>query len=339
MPFELSEEQELIRRTAREFAEKSVQPAADAMDRNARFPREVQQGLAELGFWGLAAPAEHGGAGMDLVSLVVAVEEVARRSGSAAAVLLAHNVALKALPAPWVAKGASGEAIVTLSLGEGPLASSLRGSEALAGTARLFPLAGEATAALAPHTAGGWVVVPREAPGVAWVPEGTLGLRGAQLGQVVLRDARLARATGDLSVPLSLGLAALATGLGQAAVEESVKFAKDRIQFGKPIATYEGIRARLAEMAALTDAGRALTLQAAALADRGEPAARLAAEAKTVATEAASAGTRLGIKLHGGSGFLKDFPAERLNRDARMLPLLGGDTAAQRVLAARGLLG
>lgn len=337
MPFELSEEQELIRRTAREFAERSLQPVAEAMDREARFPREVQQGLAELGFWGLLVPQEHGGAGLDLVSFCAALEELARRSGSAAAVVLAHNVAARELPG-WAERLASGEELATLCLGQGPLAAQLQGQETLTGASRPYPLAGAAAVGLAPHPTGGWVVVPKDAPGASWTAEGTMGLRGARLGQLVLRSFKGEDCQADLEVPRSLGLAAIAVGLGQASVEEGAKFARDRVQFGKPIASFEGVRARLAEMSTSTDAARALTLQAASLADRGEAAARLAAEAKALATEAASQATRLCVKLHGGSGFLKDFPAERLNRDARMLPLLGGETATQRDLAAKAIL-
>lgn len=337
MPFELSEEQELIRRTAREFADKSLQPLAEAMDREARFPREVQRGLAELGFWGLLVPAEHGGAGLDLVSFCAALEELARRSGSAAAVVLTHNVAAREMPGR-AERLASGEELATLCLGQGPLAAQLQGQEALTGASRPYPLAGAAAVGLAPHPAGDWVVVPQDAAGASWTTEGTMGLRGARLGQLVLRSFKGERCQAELEVPRSLGLAGVAVGLGQASVEEGAKFAKDRVQFGKPIASFEGVRARLAEMATSIDAARALTLQAASLADRGEPAARLAAEAKAMATEAASQATRLCVKLHGGSGFLKDFPAERLNRDARMLPLLGGDTFAQRDLAAKAIL-
>lgn len=337
MPFELSEEQELIRRTAREFADQVVQPAAEGIDRQARFPAEVRQGLADLGFWGLAVPAEQGGAGLDLTAFAVALEELARRSASVATVLLAHNLAARAAPS-WAARLASGEHLGSIVLAEGPLAARLQGGEALAGSARPVPLAGVASVALLPHPQGGWAVVPKDAPGAAWVPEATMGLRGAQLGMAVLRGTKAERAQADLAVPRSLGLAAIAVGLGQSAVEESIKFAKDRVQFGKPIASFEGIRARIADMSSTIGAARALTLQAAAAADKGEPAARLAAEAKLLATEAASVGTRSAIRLHGGSGFLKDFAAERLNRDARMLPLLGGETAAQRDVAARALL-
>lgn len=337
MPFELSEEQRLISGTAREFADKVLQPVAETMDRKATFPKEVHQGLAELGFWGLLVPAEHGGAGLDHVSLVVALDELARRSASAAAVLLAHNAAARALP-QHAARLASGEHLASLALAAGPQATHLQGQDALHGAARLFPLAGHAHVALAPHPAGGWAAVSKDLAGAAWVREGTLGLRGAELGQLVLNGAKAPRVAADVDLVRTLGLAAIATGLAQAAVEESVKFAKDRQQFNKPIAAFEGIRARIADMGTGVDAARALTLVAAAMADKGEPAARLAAEAKVLATEAASVQTRSAIRLHGGSGFLKDFVAERLNRDARMLPLFGGDNFAQRDLAAKALL-
>lgn len=330
VPFELSEEQELIRRTAREFADQVVQPAATPMDREARFPAEVQKGLAELGFWGLLAPAERGGAGLDLVSFVVALEEVARRSGSAAAVLLAHNLAARLAPDPRLA---SGDVLGSACLGAGPLAIQVQGRDALTGVARLFPLSGRAAVAVMP-VGERWVAIDG-----AWAAEATMGLRGAELGQLVLRNATARALEGDLAMPRALGLAAIAVGLGQASVEEGVRFAKDRVQFNQPLANFEAVRARLADMAGSIDAARALTLQAAAAADRGQPAERLAAEAKWQATEAASQATRACVKLHGGAGFLKDFAAERLNRDARMLPLLGGETAAQRDAAGRAVLG
>lgn len=338
MPFEPSAEEDLIRRTAREFAEKRLAPLSEGIDRGARLHPEVQEGLAKLGLLGLLPPEERGGAGLGLVSLALVLEELARRSGSVAAVVLAHNLAASALPAQEARRFASGEALATLALAEGPLASSLHGEDALWGSARLFPLAGRAALGLVPHPSGGWAVAPREAEGIAWAREATLGLRGAELGQVVLRGARLPRLEAELAVPRGVGLAAIAAGLGQAAVEESVRFAKDRVQFGQPIGNFEAVRARLADMAAGIDAGRALALQAAGLADRGQAAARLAAEAKALATEAAAQATRAAIKLHGGAGFLKDFPVERLHRDARMLPLLGGVTERQRDLAARALL-
>lgn len=338
MPFELSEEQELIRRTAREFADKALLPVAEAMDRKAHFPKELQGALADLGFWGLAVPAERGGAGLDLTALCVALDEVARRSASAATVLLAHNLAARAAPAAEAAKLASGEALGTVCLADAGQALQLRGKATLDGTARPFPLAGQASLALVPHPAGGWAMLPREAQGVAWVPEAALGLRGAQLGAVVLRGVGAERVEASMQVELSLGLAAIAVGLAQAATEESVKFAKDRQQFNRPIASFEGIRARIADMSTGVDAARALMLHAASLADKGQPAQRAAAEAKLLATETASVQTRSAIRLHGGSGFLKDFAAERLNRDARMLPLLGGESFAQREVAAKALL-
>jgi butyryl-CoA dehydrogenase len=338
MPFALSEEQALIRRTAREFADKVLAPVAVDMDKQGAFPKEVREGLAELGFWGLAIPAEHGGAGLDLTSLAMALEEMARRSASAAVVLLGHSLAAMAAPA-WAPRLASGEALGSIVLADGALAAQWQGQGPLTGSARLLPLAGTAAVALVPAPQGGFAVVPKDAPGAAWFVEPTLGLRGARLGQVVLRSTKVEHTAADLGVVRSVGLAAIATGLAQAAVEESVKFALDRQQFHKPIASFEGIRARIADMGAGVDASRALLLTAAAAHDAGQPAVRLAAEAKVLATEAASVQTRSAIRLHGGSGFLKDFAAERLNRDARMLPLLGGDSYAQRDLAARSLLG
>ena len=206
------------------------------------------------------------------------------------------------------------------------------------GAARPVPMAGAAAVALVPHPAGGFAVVPKADHSAAWVSEATMGLRGAQWGQIVLRQARSERVHPEVGVVRDLGLAALAVGLAQAAVEESVRFAKDRTQFNKPIASFEGIRARIGDHGIGVDAARALTLQAAAVADKGQPAARLAAEAKVLATETASRETRSAIRLHGGSGFLKDFAAERLNRDARMLPLLGAPTAEARDAAAQALL-
>jgi butyryl-CoA dehydrogenase len=340
MPFELSGEQELIRRSAREFGDQVLAGLAEAADREARFPPEAAKGLAELGLAGLLVGQEHGGAGLDALSLVVVLEELARRSGGIATALLSHNLAARALAgsahAELLPRLAAGQEWATSCLAEGPLAAQLQGSDALWGAARPFPLAGAASVAVLPHPAGGLAAVRGQ--GLRWVPESTLGLRSAAMGSLVLVDAPAARLSADIDVVRSLGLASVAVGLGQASIEESTRFAKDRVQFGKPIAAFDGVRARLADMAASIDAGRALTLQASARLDAGQPAAREAAEAKLVATEAASQATRAGIKLHGGSGFLKDFAAERLNRDARMLPLLGGDSAAQRSVAARQLL-
>lgn len=377
MPFHLTSDQELIRKTVRELTEEFRGKPAEHVDRAREYPREMLGKLAQLGLLGMLVPADKGGAGTDTVSFALAIEEVARASGTLALVLNNAN----ALGTFAVAKAGEAELV-------GSLMPSLMTGEKLVAWAMTEPNAGSDWAAMATrarrdeavgyvlngsksfvvgaHDAAYFVVfakvpgtqgltallVPADAPGVAVAPrESTMTMRGSDMSQVFFKNVNvpaanrlgaegagtdLARECQSLA---ALGGAAIAVGLMQASLEDSVTYSGDREQFRMPIKRFQAIQFLIADMEVKVDASRLMTLAAADQRDRGEDFETSAAKAKLFAGEAARFVTQKGLRIHGGTGFMRDIPLERYNRDARSLSIYAGTSEAERAQIAAKTLG
>lgn len=375
MPLLLSPEQELIKRVVREFAEKELGPEAAAIDRESRFPPDHHVRMAPLGLLGMFLPSEEGGAGTDTLSFAVAVEEVARVSGTDAALLillnttvthLLHGTCTTTQRAEYLRPSVRGERIGAAGLVEESGGSSLAdvrtsatpraGGYTLEGSKAFVALAGVAdyylVLAQVPAQGPTLFVVDRGAPGLFFTePESKLGLRGLPLAEMYLNRVNVSetaivgsvgQAQSHLHEPLllaRLGVAAGLVGLTQAALEQSFEFARSRTQFGQPIAQFGAIRGFLADVQADLEAARATTYGAAALRDSGKEYEEEIYEARLLAHRIAVKGTRIAHKIHGGAGFMRDLPLERVSRDVRTLMHLWDAQDIVRSRLAAHLLG
>jgi alkylation response protein AidB-like acyl-CoA dehydrogenase len=348
---------------------------AEHVDREREFPAGHLKALAQMGLTGMLVPAEQGGPGTDTVSFVLALEEVARASGTLALVLNNVNalgsypVALKAgddVRASVLPPLLTGEKIAAWALAEPQAGSDVSGvltrAEKKGESYRLNGLKSFVTAA--PHAS--WFItfarvkgaegltaflVPADAKGVLVAPpERTMPVRGSDMAQVFLKDVQvpathrlgdeggaLAWAAGCQELA-SLGGAAIALGLMQAAFEDAVAYTGQREQFRTPLKKFQAIQFQVSELDLQIRAARLLTYAAADRRDRGEDASADIAAAKLHAGEAAKMVTQKSIRIHGGTGFMRDLPVERYNRDARAMSIYAGTSEAQRaILAARAL--
>ncbi|HET6611034.1 MAG TPA: acyl-CoA dehydrogenase [Kofleriaceae bacterium] len=377
MNFDLTEDQAMVQKTARDFATQEVLPAAAAIDRDHRHPDELVKKLAELGFLGMAVPEAWGGAGLDHVSYVVAMEEIARACASTAVIMSVNN---SLVCDPILRFGTDEQKRTTLL----PLASG----EKLGCFALSEPEAGSDAAAqttIARRDGDEWVIsgtknwitngpvadvmvlfamtdkprghrgissfiVPMNTAGVrCGTPDDKLGIRGSKSAQIFLDDVRL---PGDallgevghgFKVAMStldggrIGIAAQALGIARACLDDSLAYATQRKTFGKPIAEHQTIQFKLADMATEVDAARLLTLSAAALKDRGEPYGKAAAMAKLYASDVANRAAREAVQIFGGNGYVTEFPVERHFRDAKITEIYEGTSEIQRLVIANYL--
>ena len=379
MQFQLTDEQTMIRDTARDFSETELLPRATQHDREEKLDPVVFEKFTELGFWGLTGPAEHGGAGLGNVELSLVLEEVNRACASTGVTLSVHNSLVtgpikkfgtEEQKKAWLPKLATGEVIGAYCLTE-PNAGS--DAAALATTARLdgdsWVLDGTKVWVTNGGIAGVYVVyartepkasrakgisafiVPRETKGVkVGKHEKKTGIRGSSTTEVILDGVRIPKADllGELNKGFMIamdtldggriGIASQAVGIGRACLEASVKYSKEREQFGQPIANYQAIQWKLADMSTRIDAARMLTWKAAWLRDRGEKCTQAASEAKLFASQTANFAADECLQIHGGAGYTDHFHVERLFRDARITEIYEGATDVQRIVIARSVL-
>jgi alkylation response protein AidB-like acyl-CoA dehydrogenase len=374
--FELTDEQQLIRDTVREFALTRVAPVAEELDREARFPYELVAEMAELGLMGIPIPEEYGGAGSDTVSYAIAVEELTRIDSSVAITVAAHT-SLGTMPIylygseeqkqEWLPRLASGEALAAFGLTE-PNAGSdagatrtraeLRGGSWIVNGSKMFITnAGTditACVTITALTGDGEIsniVVPNGAPGYEIsAPMHKLGWRASDTRELSFHDCAVPEANllggrgkgfrqfleildgGRISV------AAMGVGLAQGAYDLALAYAKERHQFGKPIAEFQAVQFALADMATEIDAGRALVHRAAWLKDRGKAFALAAAQAKLYTGLLSNRAVNAALQIHGGYGFMDEFAISRLYRDQKILEIGEGTNEVQRMVIAK-LLG
>jgi alkylation response protein AidB-like acyl-CoA dehydrogenase len=376
---DLTQEQELIRKTARDFAEREIAPYAAAWDREERFPAEVLEKMKPLGFLGAPIPTEYGGMGVDAVSYSCIIEEIARADSSVRSII-SVNCSLVGLTIlkwgteeqkrTWLPRLSSGEMLGCFGLtepgaGSDPGAMQARakregdgwvinGSKmfitngSIAGVALVF-------ANVNPEAGPKGVtcfIVPTDSSGfVANEIHGKLGLRASSTAELVLTDvhvpgdAVLGETGEGMKIALSaldngrVGLAASCVGLAQASLDAALAYAKERKQFGKPIAGFQLVQEMLAEMHVEIEAARLLTRRAAFMKDKGLRNTLEASVAKFYASEAAVKCTNLAIQVHGGYGYIDEYPVGRYLRDARVTTLYEGTSQIQKLIIGRHLTG
>jgi alkylation response protein AidB-like acyl-CoA dehydrogenase len=378
MDLRLTNDQQLLKKAIREFAESEVAPGASERDELGRFPSELIPKLGALGLLGIMIPEEYGGSGYDTLSAVIIMEELARVDAATALIVGSHNSLCsghilafgderqKKTYLPPLAAGQKLGAWALTEPGSGSDAASMRSRAVLDGSS--WVIRGDKQFITQGSTAGTYVVmaatdpslgakgisafiVERGAPGLdVGKVEKKLGVRASDTAALHFDDVRVPKenllgALNDgfrnvLAVldAARIGMAALAVGVAQGALDESLKYASQRRQFGKPIVEHEAIQWMLADMATEIDAARLLTFRAAMLRDRGAPFQRAASQAKLYASEAAMRATSKAIQIHGGYGFLKDSPVERYYRDAKLCEIGEGTSEIQRMVIARDLL-
>ena len=375
MQLDLTPEHELVRRTVREFAEERVAPVAEELDRESRFPYEIVAGLAELGLMGMTIPERYGGAGTDTLSYAIAIEELTRVDSSVAITVAAHT-SLGTMPIylfgterqreEWLPRLASGERLAAFGLtepGAGSDAGATRttaalrdGSWVVNGSKIFITNAGTDITACVTITARTGadeisnLIVPNGTPGyeiskpmkkMGWhasdtrelafedcaVPEGNLlGERGRGYHQFLeILDG------GRISV------AAMGVGLAQGAYDLAAAYARERQQFGRPIAKFQAVQFKLADIATEIEAGRGLVYRAAWLKDQGRPFAKEAAMAKLYTGELSNRAANWALQIHGGYGYMEEYAISRLYRDQKILEIGEGTNEVQRMVIARHL--
>lgn len=378
MNFELTEEQRQIRRTVQEFAQTEIAPHVMEWDEAQHFPREVISKLGELGFLGIVFPQEYGGAGMGYQEYAILIEELARVDGSIALSVAAHNslcsghiylMGTEEQKQKFLVPLARGEKIGAWGLTEPEAGSDAGGTRTTAvrdgdsyvlngsKTFTTHGSVGDICVAMAVTNPGkhhkgiSAFIVERGTPGFrSGKHENKLGMRASDTAEVIFEDCRVPASnrlgeegegfTGSLRVLDGgrISIAALGVGLGQGALDVSLKYSKQRKQFGKTISEFQAIQWKLADMETQVEAARWLTYRAAWLYDQKKKTTMESAIAKLYAGEVAVQAASEAVQIHGGYGFIKDYPAEKFYRDAKLCTIGEGTSEIQRLVIARELL-
>ena len=374
----LSPEQEMVQRTAREFARERVLPLAHEIDERKKVPDEIVREMGELGFMGIEVPERYGGAGLDALSYVLVVEEINRACASTGVILCSH-ASLAVAPIlrwgsesqkqRWLPDLASGKKLGCFALSEPASGSDAKAMRTMArrdgdewvlnGTKNFITNGARADVCVVfaqtdvslGHKGIVAFVVEKGTPGFSLGKlESKLGIRGSDTAQLVFQDCRVPAANmlGEVGqgfrIALStldggrISIAAQAVGIARACLEDSLAYAKERQAFGKPIVEHQAIQQMLADMATEIDAARLLTWNAATLKDRGEPHILAAAEAKLFASTIAVDAARDCVQIFGGYGYLADFPAERHYRDAKITEIYEGTSEIMKLVIAEEML-
>jgi len=375
---EYTEEQRLIRETTREFAARELRPDARRWDAEGAFPPALVPKLAALGLLGMIIPQEYGGSGLDMASMALAIEAVAWGDGGVALTVASHNslcaghivrAGTEAQKRAYLPRLASGAALGAWGLtepGSGSDAGALatratrRGGRWVLNGTKVFVTQGSIaglyvlmarTDPEAGHQGISAFIVERGTPGLrVGKHEDKLGVRSSDTAEVFLEDCevpsdQMLGASGEgyrdaLRVLEGgrIGIGAMALGLGRAALEASVAYARERRAFGQPIAEFQAIQWMLADMATELDAAELLVMEAASRAAAGLPYRLHSSMAKLYASEAAARAAARAVQIHGGYGFIKDYIVERIYRDVKLCEIGEGTSEVQRILIAREVL-
>jgi butyryl-CoA dehydrogenase len=378
MDFDLTEEQRLVRDTARDFAAREIAPKASEIDKSSRWPAEIVKKMGELGFLGMAVPEEYGGAGLDNLSYALVMEEISAACASCGVIMSVNN-SLFCDPIYKFGTEAQKKEVLTAcasgqKLGCFGLTEPMSGSDA------------QTMATNAEKTADGWVLngaknwitngphadyilvfcvtdrsgakikhtaflVPKGTPGYTQAhPDHKLGIHGAHSCTVFFENCRLPESAvvGNVGEGFKvamatldggrIGIASQALGIAKASLDVSVSYAKERKSFGVPIAQHQAIQFMLSDMATELDAARLLTWRAAIMKDHKQRHSLESAEAKLYASEMATRVAHKAIQIHGGYGYSSEFPVERHYRDARITEIYEGTSEIQRIVIAASLL-
>jgi len=378
MDFELSEEQRLLEESAARFAREEIAPIAAHYDRTSEFPREIIRRAWELGLASTSLPAEYGGVGLSLVDSCLVVEKIAWGCAGFGTSIMCNDLGLMPIILAgsedqrrrWLRPCAETFSLVSFCLSEPDAGSDVAGLQLLAerdgpdyrltGTKCWITNGGEADLYTVFATLDRQVrhrgvcafVVPADSPGITrGKKEDKMGQRASDTRAIGFDGVRvpaaqrlgeegegfkIAMRTLDRTRPL---IGALATGIAQRALDESVAYARQRKAFGAPIGSFQAVQFMLADMAKDVEASRLLTLQSASMIDRGRRASKHSSFAKCFATDAAMRVTTDAVQIFGGNGYTKEYPVEKLMRDAKLMQIYEGTNQIQRLVIARELLG
>lgn len=378
MDFELPEDIAALKKTVRDFCEKHVKDQAREWDRTETFPMETVRELGKLGLLGIRIPEEFGGAGMGALAVAVVVEEIARYDGSLALTVASHNglgtshirmFANAEQKAKYLPRLATGEFLGAWGLTEPGSGSDSAGMKTTAVKKGDAWVINGAKMFITQGTVGDSFVVlavtdpAKKQKGItAFILEkgmkgftqrsihGKLGMRSSDTAElhfdnVEVPDSQRLGEIGNGFIDTMkildggrITIGALSVGLGRGAIEESVKYAKDRQAFGHPIADFQAIQWMLADMKTENDAARLLVYRSAALADAGQPYSREASIGKLFASETATRACNKAVQIHGGYGYTREFPVERYLRDAKLCEIGEGTSEIQRTIIAKHIL-
>jgi alkylation response protein AidB-like acyl-CoA dehydrogenase len=375
---ELTEDQIAIKNTIREFAEKKIKPVIMEYDEAQKFPTELLKELGELGFLGILFPEEYGGAGLGYVEFEIIIEELARIDPSIALSVAAHNglctnhiytFANEDLKKKYVPDLATGKKIGAWGLTEpfsGSDAAAMRTVAEKAGDHYIL----NGSKSLITHGKYGETAVvmavtdkdkkqkgisafilEKGMPGFsAGKKENKLGMRSSETSQLIFENCKVPAENliGEEGMGFiqamqvleggRISIASLSVGLAQGCLDESIKYSKEREQFGKPLSDFQATQFKLANIKTDIEAARMLTLRAAFMKDKGLPNKKEAAIAKLFASEIAEKAASEAVQIHGGYGFMKDYPVEKFYRDVKLLTIGEGTSEIQRIVIAKDLL-
>ena len=378
MDFELTEEQKMLKTMAQDFATKELEPIAAQIDEESRFPEENVKKMGELGLTGIGLPEEYGGSGGGATELCLVIEEMSRVCAATSAILMASTgLAGEPLyvygnedqKKRFVTPVATGEKLAAFALTEAGAGSDPAALETTAthhnngyllnGTKIFITNGAEAGIILVfattdkslRHKGITAFVIEKDTPGfTVGKHENKLGIRASSTVELVFEDCfvpeenRLGNEGDGFKIALSaidasrVTVGAQALGIAQGAFDKALTYAKERQQFGQPIANFQAIQWMLADMATQIDAARLLTYRAAYLQDKGQPFVKEASMAKVFAAEASSFVTNKAIQIYGGYGYVKEYPLERYLRDAKITEIYEGTSEMQRMTIARQLI-
>ena len=378
MDFDLTPEQQQLRDVAREFARAELGDKIAPYDERHEFPHEIVTKLGPLGFLGVLVPEELGGAGLDYVSYALIVEELCRGDASVGITMWAHNslctnhiatFGSSEQKRKYLPPLASGQVLGAWGLtepGSGSDAAALAtraelrdGEWVLNGSKAFITNASVAATAVVMARTGperrskgiSTFILEKGMPGFrSGKPYRKLGLHASNTAELIFEDARVPEANllGERGTGFEqamkvleggrIAMAAMGVGIAQAAVDQAVKYMKQRTAFGKTLAEFNGLQGMIADLATEVEVARLLTLRAAYLKDQGRPATHAAAMAKLFASEAAMKAATKAVQIHGGAGYISEFPVERIFRDAKLTEIGEGTSEIQRMVIAREIL-
>ncbi|MFO7677167.1 MAG: acyl-CoA dehydrogenase [Thermoplasmatota archaeon] len=377
MDFELTETHKLFKKTIREFAEKEIKPIASKIDKEEYFSKELYKKMGKMGLMAMTVPQKYGGAGIDRISYMIALEEISRVCGSTGIIVEAHNSLgvghiyekgteeqrKKYLPNLVNGEGIAAWALTEPNAGSDAAATQttavLEEDEWVINGTKQFITSGniaEVTTVMAKtdKTKGAKgisaFIVEKDTPGfTVGQLEDKLGLRGSHTAELILKDCRVPKENlldkegmgfvGSMTI-LDRGRTAvgsMAVGIAQAALDESLEYARQRQQFGKPIGKFQAVQWMIADMATHIEAARLLVYQAADLEEKGLPFTKEASMAKLFASDIAMKATRNAIQIFGGYGYTREYPVERFYRDVKLCQIGEGTSEVQRMIIARKL--
>ena len=378
MDFQLTDEQRMMQQMVKEFAENEIIPSAARWDESCEFPWETVRKLAELNLLGVVFPPSYGGAGLDYVTYALIIEELARADGSIGIIVASHtslcanhiySAGTEEQRQRYLVPLAKGEKLGAWGLTEpnaGSDASGIQTTAVLDGdawvlngskifitqgsVADIYVIMAATDKAKKQHGISAFIV-ERGTPGLSATPmKNKFGVRASDTAQLTLDHVRLSKDNllGRLNDGFvdtlqildggRISIAAMALGIGRAAYEAGLQYAQQREQFGQPIANFQAIQWKLADMATELDAARLLIWRAAWLKDQGRRVTKESAMAKLYASEAATRACNQALQIHGGYGYMKDYPVERYLRDAKICEIGEGTSEIQRLIIARQLL-